>query len=57
MLHAWRELDPRGLPDELTTVGRLLQFPPIPEIPEPVRGKSFVVVEAIYVGDEAEAES
>jgi hypothetical protein len=54
VLQAWREYVAAGVPDELTTVGRLLQFPPIPEIPEPVRGKSFVVVEAIYLGDEAE---
>ena len=31
----------------MTSVGRILQLPPLPEIPEPVRGKSFVVVEAI----------
>jgi hypothetical protein len=57
VLHAWRELthnDP--LPDELTTVGRFLRFPPIPEIPEPVRGKSFVIVEAYHVGDPAQAD-
>jgi FAD/FMN-containing dehydrogenase len=53
ILAAWREwVD--GTPDELTSVGRLLQFPPIPEIPEPVRGKSFVVVEAAYIGSEEE---
>jgi hypothetical protein len=37
-----------GLPDELTTIDRLLRLPPLPEIPEPVRGKSFVIVEAIH---------
>ncbi len=39
------------MPDELTTVGRVLNLPPIPEIPEPVRGKSFAVVEAFHLGD------
>jgi FAD/FMN-containing dehydrogenase len=53
VLHAWREYVAAGVPETLTTVGRLLQFPPLPEIPEPVRGKSFVVVQAIYLGDEA----
>jgi FAD/FMN-containing dehydrogenase len=53
VLQAWREYVAEGVPDTLTTVGRLLQFPPIPEIPEPVRGQSFVVVQAIYLGDEA----
>jgi len=52
VLHAWAELTRNGLPDELTTVGRLLQLPPLPDIPEPVRGKSFVIVEAIYSGRE-----
>ena len=45
VLRAWRRwVD--TVPDEVTSVGRFLEFPPIPDIPEPVRGKSFVVVEA-----------
>ena len=51
ILKAWRAWT-EDLPDELTSVGRILQFPPIPEIPEPVRGQSFVVVQAIYSGDD-----
>ena len=57
VLHAWRELLAAGVPDTLTTIGRFLKFPPIPEIPEPVRGGSFVVVEAIHLGDPAEADA
>ncbi|HEU4756782.1 MAG TPA: FAD-binding oxidoreductase [Agromyces sp.] len=53
VLKAWRAWTD-GVPDELTSVGRILQFPPIPEIPEPVRGQSFVVVQAIYLGGHAE---
>jgi FAD binding domain len=56
VLHAWRELTVAEPPDELTTVGRFLNLPPIPEIPEPVRGKSFVIVEAIHAGDPREAD-
>jgi FAD/FMN-containing dehydrogenase len=41
------------VPDEVTSVGRILQFPPLPDVPEPMRGKSFVVVEAVVLGDEA----
>ncbi len=52
VLRAWRAWTD-GVPDEMTSVGRILQFPPIPQIPEEVRGQSFVVVEAIYCGDEA----
>jgi FAD/FMN-containing dehydrogenase len=45
VLRAWRRwVD--TVPDEVSSVGRFLQFPPIPDIPEHLRGKSFVVVEA-----------
>ena len=54
ILHAWRRWV-EGVPEELTSLGRLLQLPPIPEIPEPLRGRSFVVIEAAYIGGEAEA--
>ena len=53
VLHAWRALDPAGLPDETTVLGRILQVPPLPDIPEPLRGRQFVVIEAIHLGDEA----
>ncbi len=56
VLHAWRELTQSEPPEELTTLGRLLNLPPIPQIPEPVRGKSFVVVEVIHAGDRAHAD-
>jgi FAD binding domain/Berberine and berberine like len=57
VLHGWRELTHTdGLPDELTTVGRFVNLPPIPEIPEPVRGKSFAIVEAYHLGDPARAD-
>jgi len=53
ILNAWRTWT-EEVQDEMTSVGRILQFPPIPEIPEPVRGQSFAVVQAIWLGDEAE---
>jgi FAD/FMN-containing dehydrogenase len=56
VLHAWRELTQGDPPDELTTVGRILHLPPIEEIPEPVRGKSFAVVEAYHLGDPRQAD-
>jgi FAD/FMN-containing dehydrogenase len=52
VLHAWREWT-ETVPDEVTSVGRILRFPPIDEIPEPVRGRDFAVVEAVVLGDEA----
>lgn len=45
VLHAWRRWTPT-VPDEVTSVGRLLRFPPLPDLPEHLRGGSFAVVEA-----------
>lgn len=56
VLHCWRELIVAGLPDELTVVGRLMHLPALPEVPEPLRGRSFVVVEAFHLGDPAQAD-
>jgi FAD/FMN-containing dehydrogenase len=53
VLHTWRELVVAA-PDELTSLGRLMQFPPIPEVPEPFRGRAFVLVEAAHCGPEAD---
>jgi FAD/FMN-containing dehydrogenase len=53
VLHAWREWTD-GAPDELTSIGRIVQLPPIPAVPEHLRGNSFVVVEAAYLGEERE---
>ena len=51
VLPAWREWV-RDVPDEVTSVGRFLQVPPLPEIPEPVRGRRLVVVEATMLMSE-----
>jgi FAD binding domain len=50
VLQAWREWTDT-VPDEVTSVGRILHFPPLPDVPEPVRGRAFAIVEAAYVGD------
>jgi FAD/FMN-containing dehydrogenase len=52
VLHAWREWLPL-VPEEVTSVGRILNIPPLPEIPEPLRGRSVVVVEAADTRGEA----
>jgi len=52
VLHAWLEWT-ATVPDEVTSVGRILQFPPLEEIPEPLRGGRFAIVEVVYMGDEA----
>jgi FAD/FMN-containing dehydrogenase len=53
VLSAWREWT-ETVPDEITSVGRILNIPPLPDIPEPLRGRSVVAVEAVYIGDEAD---
>ena len=55
VLHAWREWLP-SVPEAVTSVGRLLQFPPIPELPEFLRGQAFAVVEAALLGPDAVGE-
>jgi FAD/FMN-containing dehydrogenase len=51
-LHAWRAWVTE-VPDELTSVGRILRIPPTPEVPEPLRGRAFAVVHAVHLGSEA----
>ncbi len=53
VLHAWLDWT-ATVPDEVTSVGRIMQFPPLPEVPEPFRGQRFVLVEAVVLGTEAE---
>jgi FAD/FMN-containing dehydrogenase len=50
VLHAWREWTDT-VPDDVTSIGRILRFPPIPEVPEHLRGRAFAIVEAAYIGD------
>ena len=49
VLRAWRDWA-ETVPDEVTSVGRILHFPPFPDVPEPLRGNSFVIVEAVFIG-------
>jgi hypothetical protein len=55
ILQGWLEWS-AGMPEEMTSVGRLMNFPPVPEVPDPMRGKSFAVLEAIYCGNPADGE-
>ncbi len=51
VLHAWLDWT-RTVPEEITSVGRILQFPPLEELPEHLRGGRFAVVEAVHIGSE-----
>jgi hypothetical protein len=45
VLQAWRAWLP-GVPETVTSVGRILKFPPLPDLPPHLSGRSYVVVEA-----------
>ncbi|MCW2991441.1 MAG: (R)-6-hydroxynicotine oxidase, partial [Solirubrobacterales bacterium] len=56
VLHTWNALLP-SMPEEMTSVGRILRLPPIPEIPEPLRGAEICVVEGAFLGTQADGEA
>lgn len=53
VLPAWRDWAARLSTDTSTCI-RLLRFPPMDEIPEPLRGGSFFAVEVAHLGTEAD---
>jgi hypothetical protein len=55
VLRAFRAVT-ENAPDELSTWAHMLRFPPVPFLPEPIRGKNFVSVEFAYLGSSEEAE-
>ena len=40
-------------PEEITSVARLLRPPPIPDVPEPLRGVPLITIDACFSGDPA----
>ncbi len=56
VLRAFRDLA-LVAPRELTVWASVIHFPPLPDVPEPVRGQSFVTVAATYVGSPRTAEA
>jgi FAD binding domain len=46
-----------GVPDEVSSVVRFLTPPPIPDVPEPIRGRPLLTISGAYVGDRAEGEA
>jgi FAD/FMN-containing dehydrogenase len=46
VLEAWRPWS-AGLPEGVTTIGRVLRFPPVEPVPEPLRGHAFAIVEVV----------
>jgi FAD binding domain/Berberine and berberine like len=52
---AWRDWV-RRLPDEMTSLLRVMQYPPLPVIPADRRGRAFVLVEGAFLGGEADGD-
>lgn len=46
----------RTAPESLTLWFNAISFPPFPEVPEPLRGRSFATVAVAHLGEAAEAE-
>ena len=53
---AWRD-HLEALPREVTSAIRLFQFPPLPQVPEPFRGRSFVALGAACLLPSREADA
>lgn len=53
VLHAYRAATLTA-PEALSVWGQLFRFPPMPELPEAIRGKSFVAVDLTFLGEESE---
>jgi FAD/FMN-containing dehydrogenase len=51
VLIRWAELT-ETFPDTISSLARILRLPPLEFIPEPLRGRDLVVVEAVCLGDE-----
>jgi FAD binding domain len=45
------------VPEEVTSVVRFITPPPIPDVPEPIRGRPLLTIDAACVGGQAEGEA
>jgi hypothetical protein len=54
VLHAWRAWT-ADVPEEVTSLGRLLRVPDLPAAPAQLRGRAFALIEAVIVGPSDEA--
>ena len=50
---AWRDWTETA-PDEVTSMARMIQFPPLPDVPEPLQGRHMMVISAAYAGSAAD---
>jgi hypothetical protein len=45
-----------GVPDEVTSIVRFLRPPPLPDVPEPLRGRLLLTIGAACIGGQSEGE-
>lgn len=55
-MNTWRVWT-TDLPAPVMSSARLIKFPPLPKVPEPMRGRAFVIVEAVLQESAAVADS
>jgi FAD/FMN-containing dehydrogenase len=55
VLRSWAEWAP-GAPDDVTTSFRVLNLPPLPDIPEMLRGRSVVVIDGAVLGSDTQGQ-
>jgi FAD/FMN-containing dehydrogenase len=53
IVHGYREWI-ATTPEELTSTIRLMRFPPLPAIPDPLRGRELVLITLAFTGSEAD---
>ncbi len=46
-----------GVPEDVTTVVRFITPPPIPDVPEPIRGRPLLTIDGACIGGQAEGEA
>jgi len=46
-----------GVPDEVSSVVRFLTPPPLPDVPEPIRGRPLLTIDGACIGGQAEGEA
>jgi FAD/FMN-containing dehydrogenase len=44
-------------PEEITSVVRFLRPPPLPDVPEPLRDRPLITIDAAYAGEQAQGEA
>jgi hypothetical protein len=55
IVHGYREWI-AGVPDSVTSTIRLVRYPPLPEVPEPLRGRALVSITLAFTGTAADGD-